>query len=140
MYYKSQAFNSRAALLVVCSQPTWLWANTFVKVSVACMLLRIKQNATWKWFLYGAMAVQVASATGTTVTLFTECKPFQTLWDPTIPGGYCSLNQIKESMYVNLCKFPRCSLYNVTTVIDTQQRSTSPKTSSSRCSPSPSSA
>ena len=110
MYYKSQASNIHAALLVFSSQPTWLWANTFVKVSVACMLLRIKRNATWKWFLYGAMTVQVASAIGTTVTLFTECKPFQTLWDPTIPGGYCSLIEIKESMYVNLCKFPRCSL------------------------------
>lgn len=66
------------------------------------MLLRIKQNVTWKWFLYGAMVVQVASAIGTTVTIFTECKPFQSLWDPTIPGGYCSLIEIKESMYVNL--------------------------------------
>ncbi|OCL01748.1 hypothetical protein AOQ84DRAFT_306095, partial [Glonium stellatum] len=89
MYYLSQASNSGGGLMVFAGQTPWLWANTLVKISVAFTFLRIKQTTTWRWFLYEAIAAQIASAIGATVTIFTQCKPLQALWDTTIPGSQC---------------------------------------------------
>jgi hypothetical protein len=76
-------------MLIFISEPLWVWSLTFVKISVAFLLLRIKKSTPWKLGMGGAIFYLVASAIIITGLQFTECRPLRMYWDPKTPGGSC---------------------------------------------------
>lgn len=89
--YKEQV---EANKLLLISQLPWGWAVAFAKISIACLLLRLK-NATseglwpWKVPLYFLIVVQIASAVAANVVQLTQCRPIIAIWDPTTPEAVC---------------------------------------------------
>ncbi|KAF2467877.1 uncharacterized protein BDR25DRAFT_374150 [Lindgomyces ingoldianus] len=71
--------------LLFIAQVIWYWGITLVKLSVACLLLRVKrQSRPWKIFLYSLMAFLILAACVQTVFQFTQCRPFSVYWDPRV--------------------------------------------------------
>ena len=67
----------------------WLWSVTFIKVSIALMLLRIKQTKTWKWAIWSMMAILAASATASTVAELLQCSPIAANWELALRQTSC---------------------------------------------------
>jgi hypothetical protein len=58
-----------------------LWANLFIKISVALMLLRIKsQSFWWRIFLYALIIVSTIIASAFTIVWFLSCRPLEATW------------------------------------------------------------
>ncbi|KAF2685096.1 hypothetical protein K458DRAFT_300834 [Lentithecium fluviatile CBS 122367] len=75
----------RASLrLLFISQVFWYWSITFVKLSVALLLLRIKHTKRWRIFLYLIMALSVIAVIIQTCFQFLQCRPFSVYWDPRV--------------------------------------------------------
>lgn len=88
--------------LLLIYQPFWSWSTGFSKISIACMLLRIKQTPQWRIFLYGTIAVQVGASITGTVFQLAQCRPMAALWDPSLlPTAKCiSMARSFISVYV----------------------------------------
>jgi hypothetical protein len=69
------------------SEILWLWAVTFVKISVALLLLRIKRD--WLWGMLFLAALQIIIAIASTVVRLLGCTPVAAAWDPTLPNIRC---------------------------------------------------
>jgi hypothetical protein len=67
--------------------PIWAlqeWALALVKISVALMLLRIKQVSRWRLGLICLIVIIVlASIAGTIMELF-QCRPLKAYWDTNL--------------------------------------------------------
>jgi hypothetical protein len=62
------------------------------KAAIALFLLRIVVR---KWHIALLWSVMVSTSIFsiiTTALLFLQCKPVSFLWNPTTPGGHCSVN------------------------------------------------
>ncbi|KAF2865737.1 hypothetical protein BDV95DRAFT_506428 [Massariosphaeria phaeospora] len=70
--------------LIFISQVFWYWSITLVKLSVACLLLRVKRTHRWKVFLYAIMTLLVLAAIVQTCFQFLQCRPFAVYWDPRV--------------------------------------------------------
>ncbi|ORY19260.1 hypothetical protein BCR34DRAFT_461099, partial [Clohesyomyces aquaticus] len=71
--------------LIFITQIVWYWAVTFVKLSVACFLLRIKYHSRpWRICLYALMIFLILAACVQTIFTFTQCRPFSIFWDPQV--------------------------------------------------------
>ncbi|KAL1593685.1 hypothetical protein SLS60_010417 [Paraconiothyrium brasiliense] len=66
------------------SQLFWYWSVTLAKLSVAFLLLRLKQTRPWRYFLYLVMGVTVSAAIVQTCFQFLQCRPFSVFWDPRV--------------------------------------------------------
>ncbi|OCK76406.1 hypothetical protein K432DRAFT_437074 [Lepidopterella palustris CBS 459.81] len=66
--------------LIVIAMAMWCWSVAFVKVSMACMLLRIKNTPGWQWFLWLGILIQIGTAIAANTTQLTYCKPLRSLW------------------------------------------------------------
>ncbi|OCK77663.1 hypothetical protein K432DRAFT_303677 [Lepidopterella palustris CBS 459.81] len=74
-------------LLIV--QILWIWSVAFVKMSMACMLLRILRSKNWHMFLYATIVVQVVAATAFMFILLLQCRPIEAVWNPGLKGAKC---------------------------------------------------
>lgn len=76
----------RTALeLFFISQVFWYWSITLVKLSVACLLLRVKAaNKRWRIFLISLMVLLIVAAVVQTLFQFLQCRPFKVYWDPRV--------------------------------------------------------
>ncbi|KAF2179825.1 hypothetical protein K469DRAFT_730454 [Zopfia rhizophila CBS 207.26] len=72
-----------ASELLFISQVVWYWSITFVKLSVAFLLLRVKRGRRWKIFMYCIMAILIIAAIIQTFFQFLQCRPFSVYWDPS---------------------------------------------------------
>ncbi|PSN74749.1 hypothetical protein BS50DRAFT_479662 [Corynespora cassiicola Philippines] len=70
--------------LLFISQVVWFWSITLVKLSVAFLLLRIKQTRRWRIFVYSTMTILLLAAFAQTFFQFLQCRPFQVYWDPRL--------------------------------------------------------
>src|SRR4051812_16087700 len=78
--------------LGVVSVLLWSWAAAFIKISVAVMLVRLRQDSRRLWlvFLYTMMALQVAYGVMVTVFMLVACRPFSETWSfDRISSGKC---------------------------------------------------
>ncbi|KAM5347321.1 hypothetical protein ACJ41O_010326 [Fusarium nematophilum] len=66
----------------------WLWALNTVRISMALMLLRLKDSTQWQWPLWVLIGVQVCLIIVATTMLFSYCRPFSGSWNPT-PDTVC---------------------------------------------------
>ncbi|KAF2405301.1 hypothetical protein EJ06DRAFT_468532 [Trichodelitschia bisporula] len=69
-------------------QSVWTWCITFVKISVALMLLRVTTTRGWVYVLWGFNVFLVFFAILTTVLQFVECDPYTAYWNRT-PDAKC---------------------------------------------------
>ncbi|KAF2793659.1 hypothetical protein K505DRAFT_188288, partial [Melanomma pulvis-pyrius CBS 109.77] len=70
--------------LLFINQVFWYWSITLVKLSVACLLLRVKHTRRWKVFLYTIITIILAAAIVQTCFQFLQCRPFKVYWDPRV--------------------------------------------------------
>ncbi|KAL5464945.1 hypothetical protein PMIN06_000898 [Paraphaeosphaeria minitans] len=76
------AGRSTAMRYLFISQVFWYWSVTLIKLSVALLLLRLKQTRPWRSFLYLIMAIAISAAIVQTCFQFLQCRPFSVFWDP----------------------------------------------------------
>jgi hypothetical protein len=80
----------------------WCLEITFLKISLACMYLRLTRTVywkrAWKYLMYFSILYLSAGETVSIVQGFTECKPLRFYWDKSVPGGVCrSGSEIRQS-------------------------------------------
>lgn len=74
--------------LVVADGILWVWALCMIRISVALMLLRLKDSRWWKSTLATIMTIQMCMIiVGTTMHLVI-CRPVSARWAPT-PAAVC---------------------------------------------------
>ncbi|OAF99505.1 uncharacterized protein CC84DRAFT_1157588 [Paraphaeosphaeria sporulosa] len=81
-FFVPPARRSTALRYLFISQVFWYWSVTLVKLSVALLLLRLKQTRPWRSFLYLIMAIAISAAIVQTCFQFLQCRPFSVFWDP----------------------------------------------------------
>jgi hypothetical protein len=82
--YVSAASRLAAMRLIFVCQSLWIFSICLVKISVALLLLRIKQTRTWRIFLYGTIVLLILTAMTSTLFQFLQCRPFSIYWDPSV--------------------------------------------------------
>jgi hypothetical protein len=82
--YVSAASRLEAMRLVFICQALWNFAIGLVKISVALLLLRIKQTRNWRLFLYCTIVLLFLTTITSTLFQFLQCRPFSIYWDPSI--------------------------------------------------------
>ncbi|KAK4118312.1 hypothetical protein N657DRAFT_659645 [Parathielavia appendiculata] len=74
--------------LVVADGVLWVWALNVIRISVALLLLRLKDSLPWRLALWVVISVQVCMLiVGTTMHLV-MCQPISARWAPT-PTARC---------------------------------------------------
>ncbi|KAK4232957.1 hypothetical protein C8A03DRAFT_19869, partial [Achaetomium macrosporum] len=69
--------------LVTADGVLWVWALNIIRISVALLLLRLKNSSPWRLTLWAVMSVQVCMLiVGTTMHLV-MCQPISARWAPT---------------------------------------------------------
>ncbi|KAF1813795.1 hypothetical protein P152DRAFT_292173 [Eremomyces bilateralis CBS 781.70] len=68
------------------TQILWSWGVTFIKLSVAAMLLRIQRDTLWRVGMGACIVYLIVSAVVTMALQMTECKPMEFYWNKTIKG------------------------------------------------------
>ncbi|PVI03907.1 hypothetical protein DM02DRAFT_695026 [Periconia macrospinosa] len=66
----------------------WYFGVAGMKISVACMLLRMQRSATWKWILWIVISVQVIINVVAVIRSFTICTPIRAIWE-SVPNAKC---------------------------------------------------
>jgi hypothetical protein len=70
----------------------WIWSVTMIKISVCCMLLRVKSySKSWKIGLWTLNAMLFAISSAVTVTHMFMCQPIRANWELSmiITPGHC---------------------------------------------------
>jgi len=89
--------------LIVATAVLWVWALNIIRISVALMLLRLKDSRPWKITLWGLITIQTMMLiVGTTMHLV-MCNPISGRWG--VPGAKCIPDaEFKIYGYVYSCK------------------------------------
>lgn len=62
-------------------QTTWIFTLCFVRLSVACSLLRFGTDLWWRYTLYAIIGIQIAISSSYIVIQFGQCKPIASNWE-----------------------------------------------------------
>lgn len=69
-------------------QTTWIFTLCFVRLSVACSLLRFGTERWWNWTLYFLMGFQCLISASWVVIQFGQCTPVSANWE-SVPDVKC---------------------------------------------------
>lgn len=73
---------------IVADGVLWVWGLNIIRISVALLLLRLKDSPPWRMALWSVITVQACMlAVGTTMHLV-MCRPITARWAPT-PEAKC---------------------------------------------------
>lgn len=102
-YYVPPASEIKAQHLLFASEVPWAISMMFIKISIACMLLRVKNTRGWVIFLRCMIGIQIASALASVIFQLLICRPLAAIWDPAKhPNAICMPPQAGfVSIYVN---------------------------------------
>lgn len=78
----------------------WVWALTALKVSVALMLLRIKQTPSWKKGVWCLIIFLIFVGIGSTLAQLLQCLPVSANWDVYLrmSGSNCWTPEKQENV------------------------------------------
>lgn len=101
VYYLSmEELSASAKWSYACSFP-YVWVMAFIKISLASLLLRLRRELRWKWFLWTMIIIQILSAIASNIFLLVQCRPIHAFWDRK-PEYWCApLEAAHVSLYVN---------------------------------------
>ncbi|KAF2398790.1 hypothetical protein EJ06DRAFT_496547 [Trichodelitschia bisporula] len=100
VYYSKPASVTKAMRGVWIQLLLWTWSITLIKISIAVMLLRIRRDNPWRYWVYFLIGFVVSSAIVSTVLQFVQCSPVSAFWNPTVPGAKCwTPNKRRVSLY-----------------------------------------
>lgn len=68
-------------------QPIWIWTVAFIKISLACMLLRIPRGTIWLLFLYAMIGLVSLSTRSFVLILPLQYQPVSAFWNPDAPNA-----------------------------------------------------
>ncbi|KAF2465221.1 uncharacterized protein BDR25DRAFT_91667 [Lindgomyces ingoldianus] len=102
-YYVPADKQIPAQHLLFSSTVPWAASMMFIKISIACMLLRIKRTRPWIIFLWTMIAIQIASCVASLVFQLVQCRPLAVIWNPAAhPNAVCTKPESAFiSIYVN---------------------------------------
>lgn len=83
------------------AEPSWVSANTCVKLSILHLYKQIFPIRKFRIVVYAVMLLVVAYWTSTIVRMFFLCSPLAFYWDKSIQGGTC-LNTSATSLSVSV--------------------------------------
>lgn len=89
------------------TQPIYLCAITFVKVSIGLFLLRFAPSKGFRVFIWCMQGFMCAYTVVGLVTIFTQCRPLSFLWDFSVPAVCFSSSSLRALSYANACAFSR---------------------------------
>ncbi|KAJ5062481.1 hypothetical protein J3E72DRAFT_187717 [Bipolaris maydis] len=92
---------SQAMKLNFISQPIYLFAICFVKISVGFFLLRIAVRPFFRRLIMGIMIFMGVYTFGCVLTVFLQCSDVRMMWDLTVKGTCWTVTQIKILGYLN---------------------------------------
>ncbi|KAF4636970.1 hypothetical protein G7Y89_g1117 [Cudoniella acicularis] len=102
LYYLQEPDAISAARLLFISQPPWAWTLSLIKISMACMFLRINRSKKWLMSMWPMILLQLVAAAVCNTAQFLQCVPLQALWDPNTPNVKCwAPSSIDASIYIN---------------------------------------
>ncbi|THW31040.1 hypothetical protein D6D25_05764 [Aureobasidium pullulans] len=84
------------------TQPICVWSICFAKCSIACTVLRTREDRPWRFVFCWIVFVQVACTSATTVFQFLQCQPISALWDGNEAAHCWSPQRIQLVAYVTL--------------------------------------
>jgi hypothetical protein len=89
--------------LIFASMSLWIVCIAFVRISIACMLLRLKHSQPWRIFLWTLIGVQLLSCVANFIFQMVQCNPLAFLWDPEDHPTAVCVKQISDqaNMYVH---------------------------------------
>jgi NADH:ubiquinone oxidoreductase subunit K len=73
----------------VLAVPIWGFAIGFIKISVACLMLRFQPNRSWRVCLYVLITILAIVTLGSSIFAAFQCLPLAAIWDPTVVGAKC---------------------------------------------------
>jgi hypothetical protein len=86
-------------------QLLWIWALTFVKLSVALSMIRVTPSRRWQIVLYCFNGFLVVTAVLFVILQLVQCKPISGNWHPG-PGNSCwNRDGLAMSGYISGGKF-----------------------------------
>lgn len=83
-YYVSAEHAKTANYYSFVGQPICIWSLGFAKMSMACMLLRIKHTKTWMYGLYALILLVVLAGVISNIAEFIQCRPLAAMWDVAV--------------------------------------------------------
>jgi Fungal rhodopsin domain len=72
--------------------PTAIVSIAFIKISVACLLLRFQQDRAGRLFLNALIGIIIATHAGFVLFNLLRCIPLSAIWDTSIQGAKCVSN------------------------------------------------
>jgi hypothetical protein len=109
-YVTGSAAESLHLRLYFAISDSYTWAVTFIKMSLACMILRIQFNQKpWRIGIPILMAVMVMFALACTLMNWLQCRPIRAYWDYSISRDHClAPNVFPNWVFGASCKLRLC--------------------------------
>ncbi|KAJ9419944.1 hypothetical protein FOXG_15610 [Fusarium oxysporum f. sp. lycopersici 4287] len=63
---------------------TGLWASTFARLSIACLLHSFSMSRSWKMALWFIMGFQIVALAASETFQLLECRPVRAMWEPVV--------------------------------------------------------
>ncbi|PVH91816.1 hypothetical protein DM02DRAFT_663580 [Periconia macrospinosa] len=81
---------NKIACITLFETQLYVWAVTSIKISIALLLLRIREwSRSWKRGLTALMIFVASLAVACFVVAFTKCRPVHAIWDFSFPRWKC---------------------------------------------------
>ncbi|KAF2197866.1 hypothetical protein GQ43DRAFT_494825 [Delitschia confertaspora ATCC 74209] len=84
------------------TQPIFLWAICFLKLSIGCFLLRIASTPFYRRTIIGVMAFMALYTFACFLTIVLQCSNIAMLWDSTIEGTCWGSKTLQGLSYTNV--------------------------------------
>ena len=65
-----------------------IWASSFARISILCLLLQIAQDRAWRWLLWFGIALQGTSLVACNISQLVQCRPIRSMWT-SVPEKKC---------------------------------------------------
>jgi hypothetical protein len=99
--YLSPHSISAVSCLSLFATEFYTWSVTFVKISIACVFIRIHPDRLWRLGLYGLIGFEFLMALSCCFMDYFRCRPIRALWDFSISRSHCLDNKdFRKFIYI----------------------------------------